>query len=998
MRRETLCLMPLQKQQVSLALNQGIDTKTDPKQVVAGKLLVLENGVFSAASAISKRNGYAALSQDIEGSTTVSAGAALTPYKDELLLFSGSKLYSYAESSMKWTDKGASFSCETSALPVIRNSYQQTSPDTALHASGLQLTAWEDSRAGVRYTVSDSTTNEIIVNDTQASATGQQPKCMSLGNYLLLFFIDSSNQHLKLISIPVLSPSSPNAAVDVATNVDATFTNYDACILSARVFVAYNTSDGAGGISVRYINTSLTVSAQLLTTAINADGCINICADSVASTLWVSYYDGTNVKAFIVTYGLSSTKVLAPTTIETLANVVNIAGVASNGSGTLYYEVSAAATYNYFIRKNTLTSAGVVGSAAQFLRSVGLASKVFTYNSVNYLTVAYSSPLQPTYFVVNTSGVIVAKFCPSVGGGLTSRRILPEAASNTSGVFFIASLIKDQLFTQVEATATTAVFTQTGVQVSGVDFTSDATFITAEHANNLHINGGILTMYDGVSVIEHGFHLYPEPVTVSTSGAGGSIAAGTYSYIATYEWTDNQGQIHRSGTSIPVSQVTTGATSSNTVVIPTLRLTAKVSPRTPVRLCVYRTAASGTIYYLVTSVTSPTLNDTTVNTVSFVDTIADPTGNNLLYTTGGVVDNSASPACSFVSVFKDRLIALPSDSRKSFWYSKDVVPGSPVEFSDLFVQAIDPRGGDIVTIVQMDDKMIFHKASQVMCLVGNGPDSTGAQNDFSEAQLITTDGGTVDPKSVALMPLGLMYKSAKGVYLLGRSLAVQYIGADVQAYNSAAVLTATLVADTNQVRFGLDTGQAIVYDYYFKQWSVFTNHNAVGACIFEDAFCYVNPTGKVFQETAGLFTDDGEFIKLKISTSWLSLAGLQGFQRIYKFLILGDYKSTHQLRVLMAYDFNYSNLQEDYIDAGTLLSSPVYGADPTYGSGTPYGGVSQVYQWRVFTAKQACQTIQVTMEDVQNSDFGEGYSITALAFEVGVKKGLNKLPATQSFG
>src|SRR5256885_15532762 len=148
-------------------------------------------------------------------------------------------------------------------------------------------------------------------------------------------------------------------------------------------------------------------------------------------------------------------------------------------------------------------------------------------------------------------------------------------------------------------------------------------------------------MYDGISPVEHGFHLFPEPVTVATSTTGGLIPAGTFQYVVVYSWTDNQGQIHRSAPSIPVSQVTTGATSSNTLTIPTLRLTAKQGTRAPVVLEVYRTQSNTGTFYLVSSITAPTLNDPTVDTVSFVDTLADTAiqGNALLYTTGGVVEN-----------------------------------------------------------------------------------------------------------------------------------------------------------------------------------------------------------------------------------------------------------------------------------------------------------------------------------------------------------------------
>jgi hypothetical protein len=54
-----------------MPLAQGVDTKTDEKQVVAGKLLELENGVFTKLKAIQKRNGYRALGTSITNAPAV---------------------------------------------------------------------------------------------------------------------------------------------------------------------------------------------------------------------------------------------------------------------------------------------------------------------------------------------------------------------------------------------------------------------------------------------------------------------------------------------------------------------------------------------------------------------------------------------------------------------------------------------------------------------------------------------------------------------------------------------------------------------------------------------------------------------------------------------------------------------------------------------------------------------------------------------------------------
>ena len=82
------------------------------------------------------------------------------------------------------------------------------------------------------------------------------------------------------------------------------------------------------------------------------------------------------------------------------------------------------------------------------------------------------------------------------------------------------------------------------------------------------------------------------------------------------------------------------------------------------------------------------------------------------------------------------------------------------------------------------------------------------------------------------MPLGLMFKSEKGIYLLGRDFKVVYIGAAVEAYNSMTITSATLLADTNEVRFTTMEGRTLVYDYFHNRWATFTGQTAIDSVIY----------------------------------------------------------------------------------------------------------------------------------------------------------------------
>jgi hypothetical protein len=115
-------------------------------------------------------------------------------------------------------------------------------------------------------------------------------------------------------------------------------------------------------------------------------------------------------------------------------------------------------------------------------------------------------------------------------------------------------------------------------------------------------------------------------------------------------------------------------------------------------------------------------------------------------------------------------------------------------------------------------------------------------------------------------------------------------------------------------------------------------------------------------------------------------------------LLLGEYKSPHRLVVTFAENFNDNPFQQVYIDAQTSTFR-IYGDDPTYGDSSLYGGAFNDYQFRLFLSRQKSTSLQVTIEDAQDSgEYGEGFSLSNLAFEVGLKRGLAKIRAGASYG
>lgn len=967
----------LQKTNIPISFAQGLDTKVDPKQVVAGKFLLLQNAIFTTPGELRKRNGYTAFTQSTLAGGTVSSGVALATFNDELLEFDGSFLYTYDVANTAWVQKGRTIGLQIEQFSVAKNSNNLFNSDMAQHANGLQLFTWTDSLVGPMYTIVDSTTGAVVVPHTPLPAGVVHVKPFALGNFFVIIYVQISTHFLRMVSIPVTAPLSPAAPVTIFSA--ATVNGWDGTLTGSNLTLVISPL-GLANLQLLPISPTLVVGSPVVIAGQGADGVVSITLDAALSQLWVSSYDTTDIKYSVYTTAL--TPVLAPITVEAVADVQRIISHAVNGTGTLWYEQLAMATYNELIRFANATNLGVVSTPAVFLRSVGIESKPFVVNGVTYFTVVFDSLQQPTYFIVNSLAQVVGKALPLSAGPLLQDTLVPEALQLTPGLVTFTSLVVDQLETTMGK-----VLTLTGVVRTTLDFNSTDVFYKISISKTLQITGGILKEYDGVNLVETGFNVYPEGL-VSTQGGGGSMGnasvATQYQYMVTYTWYDNNGQINNSFPSIPDdattiqfnSGITTG---SNSLLIPTLRLTDK----TDVLINVFRTTGNGTIFYQLTNGGNglTLFNDPTVDFVTFVDTEGDAAiqGNPIIYTTGNVVGNDGPPAPKLITQYINRLMLVPSENPLQIWFSEEAVPSTALNFSALFTINVDARGGAITAMQQMDNYLIIFKQNNIFFLTGQGPDNTGGQNDFINPTLVTSDSGCNNAHSVVQTPVGIMYQTPKGVYLLGRTLQVEYIGAPVEEFNQYHITSAQLIPTTTQVRFTMEAIQtSLVYDYFMKQWSVFTGQDAQDSALYRQQFTYIQPNGLVLQEAPGVFTDAGAFIPLVMTTSWLSLAQLQGFQRAYRALILGEYKSPHTLSVGVAYDFDPTVAQTDLID-----TSPASTERP--------------YEWRVDFRRQTCTSIQFTIQDLQSSSFGEGMSISAINLMIGAKVGTNKLAQSRIY-
>lgn len=1006
--------MALNKQSLNVNFAQGLDTKTDPFQVSPGRFLSLQNSIFDKAGRLTKRNGFGPLTVLPDTSSTF-----LTTFNGNLTAV-GTKLEAYNTGSNSWVDKGNLQPVSLNVLPLIRNNTNQTQADSALASNGLICTVYTDvtpSATIYRYAVADSVTGQNIVAPTTittADATYGTPKVWVLGRYFIIVFtrLITATYHLQYIAININNPTSVTAPTDItAQYTPKTTLAWDGYVANNNLYLAWNGSGGA--IRARYITQTLAQSAVVVFAGHVATH-VSVTADISAGLpiIYISIYDSASGNGYTAVTDSNLLQITAFTLTIAAVTVTNITSVADAGIVALYHEVAVNYTYDagiptHYIKVVTMTQAGVVGTPAVVVRSVGLASKAFEINSMAYFLTIYQSAYQPTYFLINGLGQVVAKLAYSNAASylVTGLPNVSISGNIASMPYLLKTLVESVNKTQ-GATVSAGVYAQIGVNLTSFTIGNVGISIS-EIGNNLNLSGGFLWAYDGFQPAEQEFFLWPDYVEVTTSTSGGSLTDQQYFYQVTYEWSDNQGNLFRSAPSIPVGQVTAGGnTSTNVVHVPTLRLTYKIN--NPVKIVVYRWSAAQQVYYQVTSISVPTLNNMAVDSVDFTDTFADSSiiGNNILYTTGGVLENIGPPATDHITLFNNRLWLVDSEDRNLLWYSKQVIEATPVEMSDLLTIYVAPTTssegstGPITAIAPMDDKLIIFKQNAMGYINGIGPDNTGSNNGYSDFIQIASTVGCVNQNSIVFTPNGLMFQSNKGIWILGRDLSTNYIGAPVEQFNTATVLSAINIPATNQVRFTLDDGVTLMYDYYFGQWGTFTNVPALSSTIYQEMHTYVNSLGRIFQETVGAYLDNTSPVLMSFTTNWMNLAGVQGFERFYQMYLLGQYITPFKLSVQLAYDYN-SSIQQSTI-VTPITPGPAWGGDQLWGSNSLWGGDSSVFEARVFPQIQKCESFQVTINEIFDSTIGvaagAGLTLTGLNLIVGMKKSYRTSSSSRSFG
>lgn len=388
-----------------------------------------------------------------------------------------------------------------------------------------------------------------------------------------------------------------------------------------------------------------------------------------------------------------------------------------------------------------------------------------------------------------------------------------------------------------------------------------------------------------------------------------------------------------------------------------------------------------------------------------------------LYTNGGELETIPVSNPYSVTTKDNRFYAVQGEDKNTIWYSKQLIPGEEVQFNDALTKKIITKGGDILAIEAMDEKIIIFKEEAIYYFAGDGANNLGQNESFSDTQIIYNNIGLDknQPQCILLIDQGIIFKSSKGLYLIPRGMGeLQYIGAGIEDQVRNGIYFTKIIGNNkrNEIKIGItsltssgiytfnfeqnvwysefmasaildldqdSTGNYALFSYntFVKSGTVYLANNPVkqedvgGAKDFDDFSCGLNLSSYV-PAISGLVTYK---YQESMQTNWINLNGIQNFGRLRRLFMLGQNISGDlSLKITIEYDFvtDGSNKEVHSWTESTTANSPL--------------------QVEIHLARQKCQAIRINIESV--TGLANNFNISNILAAVAFKQKL-PLPSTR---
>lgn len=913
----------------------GLNTKADPRALPPPGLSVCKNAEFDELGGVQTRKPFASLGTNIKGGGTLADVRKVVPNGDELLVFTKDKLYSWSAYDTAWVEKATYLAPKLTESSVFVNTAEQKACDRA-ELGGVIVYAWEETRGStttLHAAAKDAVTGAVLMAPKTIASGFSRPRLLAMGDHFLIFSNNAAANTLWVGSIDPANLSTSFDTIDEAEVTTAFNEYYDVVKVSDTEAVAVARRDVTTSYTVAHISCTGPTAVPVVTEVIKArtcDGPIAVSKAPSSANVQVVRANGTNIQGDFLTATSALTDVYTNQAVGTASGTVNQIAAAhrsvlEGAQNRCYVFWSAGETSgatDFSAKYNWVDTGNTLGTEAVFVHRLGVASRAFDHDGRVYVWAAFASEssfsganssgfraaLQNTYFLYRDDALLVAKAAAHRAGGFSQTTgHLPHVQSLGSNAYAWCGVERRVVPVGVNQSS----YAARSPRDIRVEFDSDDARRTARLGKVLYVVGGEVLQYDGETLVEVGFHVFPWYFGAIELSSAGAVENGTYALKVTWRWDNAKGERDRSTTATHGDVAITAG--PNSIQIPTWQ-PLNVTHKNAIAAEVWRTLKNPSLdapFYLVTSqdpsVTTGTNayveNDASLDDLAvFEDALADSdvASKEINPENGGVLENLAPPACSLIVATQDRLfLAGISDNPYQVWYSKLRGDGEVAAFHDALTVELPPAGGDITALAFLNDTLIVFCERGIYALPGEGFDNLGGGQNYGPARLLASDIGAVNAESVCLTPSGLVFKSSKGWYLLSGAQAPQYIGAAVAEFDSDTVVAAHVVESQHQVRI-LTTSRMLVWDYLVNEWSEWTIASGKGACMWQGKHVYCTATD-VLKESDFATTQTN--YALDVELAWLVPAGAMGRFLLRQIHLLGEFRSACDMRIRVAKDY-----------------------------------------------------------------------------------------------
>lgn len=918
---------------VNIPFLAGRDGKAHDYAIEPPGLSSAKNVEFDELGALRLRKPYATVGSGILGGGTLSSVRKIAVVGDELLAFTPTGLYSWSETLSKWVLKGEHLAIASTEATRFGNVTDQVFADRA-QLSGVVVMVWTEvlAAAVTAYLAAyDATTGVVLVAPTSFGAGNIRPRVTALATKIMVTWVDAASLVGK-----AFDPASPSFTTAGGTALSFSVPAWYDIVKDPAADQAVYVCPAAGGASYLIGKVTASMGGSSSAKALTADGPIALaCTPAGAAIARVAVLRSTaalNVRADLITLStladFSMDVALGTLGVPILQITGAFRTVADGGQYRCYAFWSMATEH----RSNWIDDNSAVGTEDQtFAPYLPIASRAFDHGGVVYLWTVFDRPtgvtavgfgvadingvrgqFQNTYYLLSDGNVLAAAATKDRAGGSSYYTgHLPGVAliSGTTGYAWAGT--ERQVIT-MGGTDQSAYAARAPRDIL-FTFDSDDARRVVQFGRTAYISGSILLQYDGESLTEVGFMQYPWHLEFTLTAAVGAAAAGVYSYKSTLRWDNARGETERSTTAVGARVTIALNDQVNIRTYSDFATRKRGSIRAP-SVEDWRTvvaAPSGAPFYLVTSRDPAatgdngylSLPDASSGASAYAELFGDVFTDAILITkeqspeNGDVLPRLAPPGASIMAASDTRLFlaGVPGEPYRVH-YSLLRGENEIAAFHGALSFALPPATGAITALAVHEGVLYAFTASACYACGGDGFDNLGGGTNYGPPRLVSSDVGALSHDTVTSTPGGLVFFSRKGWYRV-RGLDVEYIGAKVEDYNTDTWVAAQVVESQHQIRV-LSTSRMLMFDYLAGQWSEWDQASGKDLAIWRTTPMLLDTAVKKEQTT---FTAVDYY--MEIVTGWIKPAGLQGFARLRRILVLGQYKADHAQQVKIGFDY-----------------------------------------------------------------------------------------------